>query len=273
MKILYFCPFWGSEELGLHKFFKRVVNTGYDGVEVAIPFNNRFEEDLKFLLEESGLKLIGHQHLPAKSETVEEYSDRLEILMNHLISFNPLFINSHTGRDFFSFEDNCKLIEKIGKMSQDSGIKIIHETHRGRFNFSTYTTELYFKKYSDLHIAADFSHWCCVSESLLEDQEEFLKKAFLRTEHIHARVGNSQSAQVNHPNAPENRKALERHLSWWQNIVDLRNKENREYFPITTEFGPDPYMPATPFNNNPVADQWELNLFIKEYLKKNLKVN
>jgi hypothetical protein len=106
---------------------------------------------------------------------------------------------------------------------------------------------------------------------ILEDQEVFLKEAFLRTEHIHARVGHSQSAQVNHPDAPENRYALERHLSWWKDIIELRKKEDLEYFPITTEFGPEPYMPATPFNNNPVSDQWELNLFMKEFLKKNLK--
>ena len=271
MIIQYFCPFWGSEKLGLQKFFKRVINTGYDGVEIAIPFDNKFEEELKELLENSNLKLIGHQHLPPKVETVEAYINRLEPFLYHLISFNPIYINSHTGRDFFSFEDNCKIIEKVDRISFDTGIKIIHETHRGRFNFSTYTTKFYFDKYPDLKIAADFSHWCCVSESFLEDQEDFLREAFKRTNHIHARVGYTQSPQVNHPNAPENRYALERHLSWWQDILDLRKMDKCEHFPITTEFGPEPYMQTTPFNNNRVADQWELNLFMKDYLKKNLK--
>jgi hypothetical protein len=121
-----------------------------------------------------------------------------------------------------------------------------------------------------LKITADLSHWCCVSESFLEDQEEFLHEALQRTEHIHARVGFSQSPQVNHPNAPENQYALGRHLSWWKTIVKLRKKEKRAYFPITTEFGPEPYMPTEPFTNKPLADQWEVNLFMKEYLKKNL---
>lgn len=270
MDILYFCPLWGSEHMDLSSFFKRVINTGYDGVEIAIPFDKKFELELRTLIDQTGLKLIGHQHLPPQKETVNEYIARLEDFLNYLISFNPVFINSHTGRDFFNFEENCRIIERIDEISRESGIKIIHETHRGRFNFSTYTTQLYFQKYPELKIAADFSHWCCVSESLLEDQEEFLEEAFQRTEHIHARVGYSQSAQINHPGAPENKKILERHLSWWQSIIALRKSENRDVFPITTEFGPEPYMPTMPFSKTPLADQWELNLFMKEYLKKNL---
>jgi sugar phosphate isomerase/epimerase len=270
MQILYFSPFWGSEHLGLQSFFKRVVNTGFDGVEIAIPIDKKFSSELKSLLDDTGIKLIGHQHLAPKKESVKEYLNRLEDFLGYLINFNPLFINSHTGRDFFSFEGNCMAIDLVNKISKDSGIKIIHETHRGRFNFSTYTTKLYFQKYSDLKITADFSHWCCVSESLLEDQEEFLEEAFQRTEHIHARVGYSQSPQVNHPGAPENKYALERHMAWWKEIINLRKKEQRDYFPITTEFGPVPYMPTSPFDNIPLSDQWELNLFMKEYLRNNL---
>lgn len=256
--------------MGLQGFFKRVVNTGYDGVEIAIPFNKKFEKEVRSLLDSTGLQLIGHQHLPPKKESSKEYLKRLREYLDHLLTFDPLFINSHTGRDFFSFEENCEAIDLVDTISNDSGTMIVHETHRGRFNFSTYTTKLYFDRYPDLKIAADFSHWCCVSESLLEDQEVFLKEAFQRTEHIHARVGNPQSAQVSHPKAPENKYALERHLSWWKEIILMKEFEGRDYFPVTTEFGPIPYMPTTPFDNIPVADQWELNLFMKEYLKYNL---
>jgi len=256
--------------MDLASFFKRVINTGYDGVEIAIPYDKKFEVELRTLLDQTGLKLIGHQHLQPKKETVNQYIARLEDFLDHLISFKPLFINSHTGRDFFNFEENCRIIDRIDQISKESEIKIIHETHRGRFNFSTYTTNLYFQKYPALKITADFSHWCCVSESLLEDQEDFLEEAFQRTEHIHARVGYSQSAQINHPGAPENKKTLERHLNWWRRILAIRKSENRDFFPITTEFGPEPYMPTMPFSKTPIADQWELNLFMKEYLKKNL---
>ena len=83
MDILYFCPLWGSEHMDLEGFFKRVVNTGYDGVEIAIPKDKKFEIELRTLLDISGLKLIGHQHLPPRKETVNEYISRLVELPIH----------------------------------------------------------------------------------------------------------------------------------------------------------------------------------------------
>ena len=103
-------------------------------------------------------------------------------------------------------------------------------------------------------------------------EEEFLTEAVHRTDHIHARVGNSQTAQVNHPEAPEHRESLKRHLQWWQSIVDSSKKAGKKYLTITTEFGPQPYMPSLPFTNQPVASQWDVNLFMKNYLEENLEI-
>ena len=36
MKINFFCPRWGSENLNWNEFFEKVKNAGYDGVEWAI---------------------------------------------------------------------------------------------------------------------------------------------------------------------------------------------------------------------------------------------
>ncbi|HAS19048.1 MAG TPA: xylose isomerase, partial [Flavobacteriaceae bacterium] len=40
-----------------------------------------------------------------------------------------------------------------------------------------------------------------------------------RTEHVHARVGFEEGPQVNDPQAPEWKKALERHLNLWETIA------------------------------------------------------
>jgi hypothetical protein len=37
---------------------------------------------------------------------------------------------------------------------------------------------------------------------------------------------------------------------------------------ITTEFGPYPYMQHIPFTNQPIADQWEINLSMKKFLEE-----
>ena len=163
------------------------------------------------------------------------------------------------------------IIEAADLVSKDTGIDVYHETHRGRCLYSAPITKLYFDAIPELKISADFSHWCCVSESLLEGQEDVMDDAIKRTGHIHARVGNSQGPQVNHPFAPENRAALEAHLDWWQRIIYHQKSMGAKTFSITTEFGPVPYMQTLPFTNQVVADVFEINTGMKSFLKQNLK--
>ena len=37
---------------------------------------------------------------------------------------------------------------------------------------------------------------------------------------------------------------------------------------FTIGFGPPPYLPTVPFTNKPVADQFEINCYIKEILNE-----
>ena len=43
--------------------------------------------------------------------------------------------------------------------------------------------------------------------------------------------------------------------------------------PVTTEFGPQPYMPSLPFSNKPVADQFEINCYMKDMIRKRYTVS
>ena len=116
----------------------------------------------------------------------------------------------------------------------------------------------------------DISHWCNVAETMLEDQNEAVDLAIQSTDHIHARVGFTETPQVSDPFAPEWKDALDRHLSWWKRIVERAKSEGKESFTITNEFGPYPYMIHIPYTGQPIADQWELNLRMKNMLKSTL---
>jgi hypothetical protein len=124
----------------------------------------------------------------------------------------------------------------------------------------------------DLKLAADFSHWCCVHESLLEDQEPALASAIQRSFHLHARVGHPEGPQVSDPRAPEWQPAVEAHLAWWQRIVDHRRRDGAELLTVCPEFGPPDYMPTLPYTRQPVADLWELNCHMKRLLESRLRL-
>ena len=276
MKIKFLCTYWGSENLTAKQFLDSVIQNGYEGVEINFPeedsFIEEFLSELKIIRETKNpdFIFIAQQVLPNKAETVEEYCVRLQQRLEFLTKLRPNFINSHTGKDFFEFSENCKIIELTEQISRESGIPIWHEIHRGRFSFHLKTLHNYLDIFPKMKLIADFSHFCVVSESNLEDQKELLERVFPNIKHIHARIGFEQSPQVNNPFAPEWENHLNQYMNWWKRIIEIKSNQNAEYISITPEFGPFPYMPQEPFTLKPLSNQWEVNLEMKNYLQQNL---
>ena len=270
MKIKFLCPYWGKEGTNAIQFIEEVVNAGFDGVEIGPPDDSHFISELKRAIAENNLVLVSQQYLPPEKETVDDYINRMEKLLIRGIELEPSFINSHTGKDHFTFEENCKAIDKCFELSEKFNTHINHETHRGRFNFCAALTRQYLDNYSELKLTADYSHWVTVSESFLEDQESSLNEAIKRSTYIHARIGHTQSPQVADPFAPENEIYLNKFLDWWQQILGNAKDTGQQEFYICPEFGPMPYMPTYPYSNKPISCQWDLNIKMMNYLKKEL---
>jgi hypothetical protein len=125
----------------------------------------------------------------------------------------------------------------------------------------------YVQNNPDLRVTFDVSHWCNVSESLLTDQKETLNMVLSRVEHIHARIGYPQGPQVNDPRAPEWDEAVKAHLAWWD-VVAERKRKNGERMTVLTEFGPPDYLPTLPYTKQPLADQWAINVYMMQLIRK-----
>ena len=273
--INYLYPHWGSEHLTAAGFIKLITDHGFQGIEMNLPNDNIFEIELLDELQKArnlypNFIVVLQQVLPVEAETVDEYISNVLKQLKRTLPYQPDFINSHSGKDHYSFDENCKIIEAVESFSDINNIPIYHEIHRGRFTFHSTTTLAYLEKYPDLKLVGDLSHWCVTSESMLQDQEHILQKIFPRIKHIHARVGFEQSPQVNNPFAPEWEDNLKQFTVWWQQIIN--EHQNMEEFTITPEFGPYPYMPQTPFNQMPLANQQELNIEMRDYLKRKITI-
>ena len=66
-------------------------------------------------------------------------SKKTERNLANISLLSALFINFHTGKDYYSFDDNCRDIEAAMNFSLKNNIRILHETHRSRFAFHTAT--------------------------------------------------------------------------------------------------------------------------------------
>jgi sugar phosphate isomerase/epimerase len=265
VKIKFFCPYWGSASLSFPQFFKKVKEAGYDGVEMSLPFGNTEKSYILSLLKDSDLELIGQHFETTDPDPLLHKKNYRKHLVN-LAGAGPLFINSQTGKDYFSFRDNADLIDIAFQIEKETGIPVIHETHRGKFSFAAHITREYLEKIPKLELGLDLSHWCNVAESLLQDQTEAVDLALKHTRHIHARVGYAEGPQITDPRLPEWEETLKFHLMWWDKVFENFRRLDKDYLTITPEFGPYPYMVHLPFTRMPVADQWEINLHMKELL-------
>jgi len=253
----------------MDEFCAKSKKAGYDGAEFWFPQTaaaqtEMFEALKKHQLEVGFLVASGDKD-PAKH--FEQFVNNINAVAYQQVQ-KPLYINCHSGRDYFSMEENGKLIDYTTKLAKQTGILICHESHRSRMLFAAHVAKQYIQKYPDLRMTLDISHWCNVHESLLQDQEETVQLALSRTDHVHARIGHQEGPQVNDPRAPEWEETVKRHLQWWDAIVQMKIKNGTNKLTILTEFGPPNYLPALPYTQQPVADQWGINEYMMQLLRK-----
>ncbi len=265
MAIKFYAPHWGNK-LPFSTFCANVKQAGYDGVETHLPFEPHEKQEILQILADYELEFIG-QYWQSLEKDVNEHAKNYEKYLRHLAEVNPVFINCQTGKDYFSFAQNKRLFDLASNISQETGIPILHETHRGKALFAAHICQQYLEELPELKICLDISHWCNVHESLLEDQEEAVSLALNHTAHIHSRVGHQEGPQVNDPRGPEWQEVLDTHLAWWDKIVAKHQQEGTD-LTITTEFGPANYMPVLPYTQMPVANQWEINVFMMNLLRE-----
>jgi len=266
MTITYYCPSWGTT-LGWDAFCKKAKEAGYDGVLPGpFPAAGEQREQMLAALRKYDLRLAALAGFWGRA-TFAEHKQAYQKIVEDLLPLKPDFINSQTGKDYYSFEQNKEILDLADEISRQSGIPIYHETHRSRFNFAAHITREYLERIPHLTLTLDISHWCNVHETMLGDQTEAVELALSRTAQIHARVGHPHGPQVNDPAAPEWKAVVEQHLRWWDGVLANLKKQGKTQLGFTPEFGPPDYMPTLPYTRQPLSDQWQANAYMLNLLK------
>jgi hypothetical protein len=257
---------WGYEG-SMDAFCARAKKDGYDGVENWWPGTEAEQKEMFDAIKKYQLDLS--IVWGGDDDTFEEHAATFKKTVTTFAKqtiYKPVYINLHSGKDYFAVADNNKLVQFTIELAKETGIPIYHETHRGRIMYAAHVTKEFINHFPELKLTLDISHWCNVHESLLGNQKEAVNAALERAEHIHARVGFQNGPQINDPRAPEWERAVKRHFSWWDKIAE-RKKKAGERLTILTEFGPATYMPTLPYTQQPVANQWDINLYMMKLLR------
>jgi sugar phosphate isomerase/epimerase len=255
---------WGFDG-NYDSFFAKAKKEGYDGAELWCPGTDKERNEMAEAASKHGM-LLGILFGAGEKDPKKNYEIFTGVL-KAAAALKPIYINCHTARDYFNFEQLKPFFDFATQLSKDTSIPVYHETHRGRACYSAPVTRSFIEKIPALRLTADLSHWCAVHESMMEDQEETINMVLERTDHIHARIGHPEGPQVNDPRAPEWEYVVKKHFEWWDKVVE-RKKKNGERMTFLAEFGPPDYMWTLPYTRQPLSDQWAINVYMMQLLRK-----
>jgi hypothetical protein len=211
--------------------------------------------------------VTGGDYAPPTGVSEARHFADFESGVERALEAGALFATCLTGSDSWALTQAIEYLGRADELARRNGLPIAFETHRGRPTFNPWSTREILRALPELRLTCDLSHWCVVCERLVDD-ESALELALSRARHAHARVGYAQGPQVPDPRAPEHRLDLERHEGWWSRIWQHAEARADPIVTMTPEFGPDGYLHAAPFSQEPVGDLVEINRWMAVRLRE-----
>ncbi|WWC63269.1 uncharacterized protein I303_105869 [Kwoniella dejecticola CBS 10117] len=259
MKVLWFRSTWNIDHSEWPSLIARSKELGFDGIELNIHRAGPLEGfgELSRLIKSHGLlasvatfsswtNYIGPRPPGLTAD------DHLKTYKANLIAartFDPVVINVQSGVDYWSRETSIEFFRQTLEIDTELGLagRVCHETHRNRSLFHPYIAADIVKAVPQLRLTADISHWTCVCERLLNispEDVEVLDRLSPHFQHIHARIGTTQSSQCPDPNDPEYAKERDFFEKTWKEIIrSVAGKGEKDWISIVPEYGAYPYMP------------------------------
>jgi len=258
MELLHFRHLWGVTE-DYASAFPKFKESGYTGVEALL-----FVPDERYLpsaeqrqsfdreRQRAGLEFYGLIWTLGQDVAAHLESFKQQYLLN--VEHGASLVNSMGGRDIWSDDEVMRYYEGVLQLESEVGCPVTHEIHRSRPFFHPLRFMQLIERLPQLKLCADFSHWVCACEGLLEESEAAIRKCAAQTYHLHTRVGHEEGPQVPDPRAPEAERYNRAHEVWWEIVWEAQRARGEQRLTATPEFGPPPYMQVLPYTGEPVAD-------------------
>lgn len=266
MRLETYKTMWGVEG-DFERACIQAKKEGFAGIEGRAPEDKSTREYWKSCLQKYDLAFIGEivtggDYVPLRHHTLQAHIDDVERGIENALALDPRFMTCMGGCDAWSEEESMAFFKDAMQLAKSHNLEISFETHRSRSLFTPWVTRRMVQVIPEIRLTLDISHWCVVSERLMDTELDTIRAISPNVQHIHARVGYAQGPQVPHPAAPEYKEALLSHQECWEIIWDAQRSNGMKITTMTPEFGPDGYLHTLPFVNTPVADLWEINCWM-----------
>lgn len=259
MQVRFYKTLWGMSG-SFDEQLAKIKAAGYEGWEDWV---SRPHFEVKKRVEDHGLEYLAM----APGNDPEQFKRDL----NEAFDCGAVGCTVHCGAANLTPDEGLRLLEKLVPIAATMPFPVNFETHRGRLLYEPLSTQRYLKELPDLWLVADLSHWTCVTESLLGGFKEALELALQRTRHIHARVGHEEGPQVADPRVPQWEKHVQAFEGWWDRIKAAHEQRGARILTVDPEFGPPNYMGTDPATGKPLADLWDVSLWMRDRLRARWK--
>jgi hypothetical protein len=253
MQVSYFKALWGMD-MPVKDAVPLVLAAGFDGIEAPL---GQIQE----------ARAAGYTG-PAIAMLFGEDAKKLAADLPACAAVRSTKVTVHAGTEYWDFEKGSAFLKEFLPAVADSGLEVNIETHRGRLLFDPTSTVKFLEAFPTLHVCADVSHWTCVCGNMLESYDEALKLVASRTRHIHARVGHTEGPQVPDPRAAQWKWAVDRFVTIWSGMKEAAEKRGDTVLTVDPEFGPPNYLWTNVSDGKPVADLFEVCVWMRDELKR-----
>ncbi len=241
---------------------EQVVAAGFGGVEYVLPADPGADRAFGQALRRHRLGYIAQAVTRGPV-----HADSLRATLERCAPLEPVSVTAQSGADSMPFDRQLRYFEQALRLEEQFGIPVAHETHRGRALYTPWHTAELLRRFPQLKLGADFSHWGVACERMPELSDPDVRLAASRAIHVHGRIGTEETPQVADPRAPECAAYVERFDALWLAVAAARRAAGAAALSFTPEFGPAPYAPLAPYTCQPLADIWELNCWMLEHFR------
>ena len=179
----------------------------------------------------------------------------------------------HVGWGMEDDTEVDRLAASVIEASQKHRIPLYVETHRATMLQDIWRAVQLVKRFPELEINCDFSHWYTGLEMVyggVEKKIEFIRPVIERMGVIHARIGNPGCIQVDIGDGDSARRPYVAHFCtvWTQVFAAYLSKPGTHRFCFATELlGPEIYYART-FNGKEESDRWQQALVLVKLAKE-----
>jgi hypothetical protein len=267
MRFSLYKTLWGAVGAGApHATFADampvIAAEGWDGVAFAL-IAHEFDaglgttEELADLCAQHDLGLAIMLH--TFGETPRDHLADLESGLKSLASLHPHHVICHGGLDSFSHDQGVEFLSEAIAVADGLGIRVGHETHRGRILHSPWVTQRMLAEVPGLELVVDLSHWVVVAERLIDEFGDVIAACGSNAIHVDARVGHEQGPQVSDPEESRWSTHTEAFHRWWAALWSAASDAGRDELVFVPEYGPAPYQPIDSAMIDPGADLWDVS--------------